>query len=581
MASISTALQTQLRQLLVTAFDNNELGLLCVDLVGNSELVLGPNDDLVVRATKIIQYFDKRGRIADVIAWCHKERPHLRGELDQIRRQLQPAKFFISYRRNSANDSQLANFLHESLTSLGHTVFIDTSMRTGAAWLDEIDGQIKASDFLIVLLSAHSVDSEMVKSEVQRAADYRKAQNKPQILPVRVALEGMLPYSLAAFLNPLQYVVWAHANDNDRVRDDILAALSGALPDQVAVAPTLIAPGIVVTSDGRIGPESDVLTAPLPQVDPRFLDELETPGGTVKLKDTLYVSREADERLKREIAKQGTTTTIRAARQTGKSSLLIRGVQHAKERGAKTLVFDFQSVDSDHLATADGLLRYMADFLVRKLGDVILPQMESPVVLALDEADRLLGASFSKDFFGLVRAWHNNRAYEEHWNKLNLVLVISTEPYLLIPDATQSPFNVGLVVNMKDFSAEQVSDLNRKHGSPLREADVPAFMALLGGQPYLTRMALYTLVTEKMAWADLVKSATLDHGPFGDHLRHHYWLLRNAPELREALKGIIKQSQCRDDVLFHRLLQAGLVKGSGDVCQCRCGLYAEYFKDKL
>ena len=251
------------------------------------------------------------------------------------------------------------------------------------------------------------------------------------------------------------------------------------------------------------------------------------------------------------------------------------------------------------------LLRHLAEFVVRKLrvnvdmekewhgslspqdkltsllGDVILPQLESQVVLALDEADRLLGAPFSKDFFGLVRAWHNNRAYEEQWNKLNLVLVISTEPYLLIPDATQSPFNVGMVVDLKDFTAEQVDDLNRKHGSPMREADLPAFVALLGGQPYLTRKALYTLVTEKMNWAELVKSAPTDSGPFNDHLRHHYWLLRNEPQLRDALKGIIKQSQCRDDILFHRLLQAGLVKGSGDVCECRCGLYASYFRDKL
>ena len=162
-----------------------------------------------------------------------------------------------------------------------------------------------------------------------------------------------------------------------------------------------------------------------------------------------------------------------------------------------------------------------------------------------------------------------------------MVLVISTEPYLLIPDATQSPFNVGLVVDLKDFTVVQVSDLNRKHGTPLREADLPVFMALLGGQPSLTRKALYTLVTEKMAWADLVASAATDQGPFADHLRHQYWLLRDKPELREALKGIIRQSQCRDDLLFHRLLQAGLVKGSGDVCECRCGLYAAYFKDKL
>ena len=245
---LSPALQTQLRQLLVTAFDSNELDRLCVDLVGDSEIVPGAKDDKLTRATKVIQYFDKRGRTLDVIAWCYTLRPNLRGELDRLRQQMLPAKFFISYRRNSADDNQLAHYLHDELTALGHQVFIDTTMRTGAAWLDEIDRQIKDSDFLIVLLSPNSVDSEMVKSEVQRAAEYRKLQSKPQTLPVRMGFEELLPYSLGAFLNPLQYVVWADANDNARVRDEILAALAGALPDQAAVAPVT---GMVVTDDGR------------------------------------------------------------------------------------------------------------------------------------------------------------------------------------------------------------------------------------------------------------------------------------------------------------------------------------------
>jgi len=29
------------------------------------------------------------------------------------------------------------------------------------------------------------------------------------------------------------------------------------------------------------------------------------------------------------------------------------------------------------------------------------------------------------------------------------------------------------------------------------------------------------------------------------------------------------------------LLQAGLIKGSGDLYTCRCDLYRRYFKDKL
>ncbi len=52
-------------------------------------------------------------------------------------------------------------------------------------WLEEIDRQLKASDFLVVLLSKESADSEMVQAEVHRAYEYRKLQDRPRTLPVR------------------------------------------------------------------------------------------------------------------------------------------------------------------------------------------------------------------------------------------------------------------------------------------------------------------------------------------------------------------------------------------------------------
>ena len=97
------------------------------------------------------------------------------------------AKLFISYKRNADPDQQLAQVLYKSLKRDGHQVFMDTTMRTGDAWLEEIDRQLKGSDFLIVLLSQQSADSEMVRAEVSRAYEYRKLQGRPQTLPVRVA----------------------------------------------------------------------------------------------------------------------------------------------------------------------------------------------------------------------------------------------------------------------------------------------------------------------------------------------------------------------------------------------------------
>lgn len=534
--------------------------------------------------------------------------PKQRGDLahEHVVRIEHPARIFICYKRNVAPDQKLARYVHKFLTDRGHEVFIDLTLRIGAEWLDQIDRQIKESDFLIVLLSQESVDSEMVQAEVSRAYEYHKSQGKPQTLPVRMTYEGMLPYAIAIFLNPLQYVVWQGKADNERVAQEILAAIEGRLPEREPFQIRPAAKGINFSEDGRIVADREELSPPLPDSDPRFLKELTVPSGAVRLSDKLYVERSADTRLKRQIFRRGSTATIRASRQTGKTSLLIRGIHHAHEQGANVAFLDFQAFGGYQQTSLDDFLRELAGSicdelgldldtveqawrgsrsatrkLTRFIGKHVLPIFDEQVILAMDEADCLLQTDFHKDFFSLLRSWHNRRASHPDWERLNIVLVISTEPYLLIDDVNQSPFNVGLRLYLKDFDAAQVRDLNQRHGSPVSENDFPHLMALLSGHPYLTRKAFYTLVTEHWTWSHLIHFAATDQGPFGDHLQRQYWLLRDAPDLRNALKEIIHHERCADELAFFRLLRAGLVKGRGDVCRCRCGLYEMYFRDKL
>jgi hypothetical protein len=518
----------------------------------------------------------------------------------------QPAHLFICYKRHVEPDQKLAAYLHKFLTAWGHTVFIDATLRTGEAWLKEIDQQIKDSDFLIVLLSRESADSEMVQAEVRRAYEYRRRQRRPRTLPVRMAYQGLLPYSIDAFLDPLQYVVWQDDSDNERISHDILAAIEGRLPERAPIQARHVTAGATISEDGRVVDDDESWHPPLPEFDPRFLEGLDAPGGAVRLRDKFYIERDADAHLNRQVLKPGTITTIRASRQTGKSSLLVRGAHHALQNGTKVVNIDIQRIDKEHLKTPDTFLRYLAEFIARKLRldaarveeswsssfgpqdkltclmeDYIIPGSNESIVLAMDEVDRLLHTPFHSDFFALIRSWHNSAAHNEQWEKLSIVMVISTEPYLLIIDLDQSPFNVGLPLYLKDFDEGQVGDLNQRHGSPVKERDLPQLIELLGGHPYLTRKALYTLVTERLAWADLVRVAADDHGPFGDHLRRQHWLLRDESSLREALKQVIRHTRCADNMAFFRLLRAGLVKGRGEVCKCRCDLYRMYFEDRL
>ena len=514
---------------------------------------------------------------------------------------------FICYKHYTYSDQKLATYLHERLTAQGHQVFIDPMMRTDESWLEQIDQQIKASDFFIVLLSKAATDSEMIQSEVNQAYEYYQSQGKPHLLSVRIANEGLLPYAIPAFLEPLHYVDWQSESDNIWVVEEILNAIAGKLPQSIASAQVRVAwETDIISEDGRPVVGDETSPPPLPAFDPRFLKELTVPGGAVKLRDKLYIERTVDAQLKDQIVKWGTTTTIRAPRQTGKTSLLMRGIHYARQQKLNVVFLDFQSFGSDQLASPDLFLHELAvsicdelnldeaiiadawdgsrspfKKLTRFMEQHVLPNFDQPIVLAMDEADSLLRTDFYQDFFGLLRSWHNRRASREEWEKFNLVLVISTEPYLLIDDIHQSPFNVGLHLSLTDFDGNQVRELNRRHSSPVAESELPPLMALLNGHPFLTRLALYKMVTEGLSWADLRQQAPTDYGPFGDHLRHQYWIIYDKPELKDALREIILTKCCPDEISLFRLLRAGLIKGSGDVYTCRCDLYKLYFGEKL
>lgn len=524
------------------------------------------------------------------------------GTLEWPDTDVQARRIFVCYSRRASQDEALARFLQQRLESHGHSVFIDRTMRAGSNWLQQIDEEIRNSDYLLVLLSEVSADSEMVQAEVRRAYEYRRQNGKPQTLPVRLAFDDALPYTLDFFLNPLQYVTWRDERDNEQVVREIEAALSDRLTDK----PLLSTETQVGPIDGRRIKQSRHIVRPLPAVDPRFLDALVAPGGTLSTDDDFYIQRESDWQLQQQVAKRGSTITIRAPRQSGKSSLLVRGVQQAREQGGRVVYLDMQRIDQSHLMTPELFLNYLATFIARRLRldpnsveeagkgslgpqdkltywleEQVLEVDKTPVTLAMDEVDRLLETAFHNDFFALVRSWHNNRAFDERWADFNVMMVISTEPYLLINEPAQSPFNVGLKLYLEEFEPEQVYELNRRHGAPVKEHNLPEFIQLFGGHPYLTRMALYVLVVSAPGWQTFLQTAPTDQGPFSDHLRRYHWLLSEEPALQAALKEVIRYKRCSDERALFRLLRAGLVKGSGDFCLCRCDLYRLYFSEKL
>ena len=333
--------------------------------------------------------------------------------------------------------------------------------------------------------------------------------------------------------------------------------------------------------------------------------EFDAPGGPIPVDRNFYITRKADGELDREVQQSRNIIPIKGPRQSGKSSLLIRGCNTAREYGAKVIEIDFDPIPERYFDSLDTLLLYLVEeVIIRALGfdldkakefwfdmetpegnirqlleEYILPQIDSYLIMAFDTADRILNREYCNDFFAMIRGWYNRGAYQKQFQKLNIILVISTEPNLLISNPNISPFNIKHPIYLEDFNAEQVSKLNQKFSAPLNNHELANLQNLLNGHPYLTHLAYYHLLSGQYSnWADLASKATSDQGPFDSHLYHIYKLILNDHEFVSILKNLKVEGNLK---MFERLKRAGLVTGTSKNFSYRCKLYQIYFEERL
>ena len=503
-------------------------------------------------------------------------------------------KAFISYRHVSPDEEcavELSNFLEQA----GLEVFIDTRILVGQKWVDEIDRQLRSSEHFVALLSAESIRSDMLRQEIGDAYALAR-RGKIRIYPIRLAFDGALPYDLGAYLNPLQYIPWNRSEPWDQVCRCILTAIRS--PHQ---SPSQQRNEVSVQDLHRLVQVTDQAGAPLPAADPR----LDT--GAVALDSPFYVSRPTDDEVTRLVGTPGRTILIKGARQVGKTSLLTRSMGAAERCGHRVVYIDFQLIDDAHLESLKTLATYIAHRIARTLRTATQPADvwddhlgapesltefiqqamladATPVSICCDEVDRIFDCKYRNAFFAMVRAWHNRRATAPAWRSFGLLIAHSTEPALFIDDVNQSPFNVGDVFRLEDFTPAEIAWLNQRHGLPLKSAaELDAIQRLVGGHPYLVRQSLYVLSTNRVgSLADLLASADDDGGPFGDHLRRHLFGLSKRPHIASAFKTVVREKRCEGEDDFQRLKAAGLVAGTSRAsARVRCDLYQRYFSRHL
>lgn len=484
----------------------------------------------------------------------------------------------LLYKRNAKPDDHVLSLLEAGLRAAGHQVFIDRHMRIGVEWASEIKRQVQESDAIIPLLSAASVKSEMLGSEIEEAAQYAQQNSgKPRILPVRVkfekgltAEERALPEPFYGILGRLQYQPWEGPADDHELLTRVLEALTHR--EQTSIIPE------------------------------------QEPGGADPLDSPYYIERPTDLKFREAIDRQDSIVSVKGARQMGKTSLLARGMKYARDKGKKVVFCDFQNMQ-DGLETVDSFYRSICDMLAARLKlsvkpakvwdpdmpsaenfstylcDEVLDKIDGQLVLALDEVDILTSRSYASEAFGKLRSFHNARATEPDrpWDRLTLAIVYATEAHLLITDHNQSPFNVGTQLELQDFTPAQVRELNGRYQEPLRNADeLDRFFALLNGQPYLTRRGFYDLTHERRSLADFEAHADADNGPYGDHLKRILFRLADNEKLTDVIRGMLKGQPVPDAMTFYRLRSAGLLAGTSvQDARFRCAIYQRFLARHL
>lgn len=474
----------------------------------------------------------------------------------------------LLYKRNVQLDEQVLNLLESELRKSGYRVFVDRHMQVDMEWAQEVERRVSGAEAVIVLLSAAAVNGEILAYELQIAHESARKKGKPRILPVRVNFDAVLPGSLATVLDGIQYSQWRGVQDNKTLVAAILRSLKSppaALGDR-----------------------------------PR----LEAVGGAVPLDSQFYIVRPTDEELYEAIARKDSVILLKGARQMGKTSLMARGLQEARRTGAKIVLTDFQKLNASHLESVEQLFLALAGSIADQLDvDVnpadywnprrgpsmnferflkreVLNPLSTSLIWGMDEIDRLFSCSFGSEVFGLFRSWHNERSLDPDGplKKLTLAIAYATEAHMFIKDINQSPFNVGTLLVLTDFTPPQLSELNKRYGSPLKDqSELNQFYDLIGGQPYLTRRGLNELASRKSRFSDLANRAADDDGPFGDHLRRLLVSIAEDAALQEAVNGMLAGGHSTSQEIFYRLRSSGLVAGdSARDMKPRCKLYGLY-----
>ena len=309
------------------------------------------------------------------------------------------------------------------------------------------------------------------------------------------------------------------------------------------------------------------------------------------------------------VSQPGALIRIKAPSKMGKTRMLNSILDFANLQHYQIVQINFLQIESNKFQSLDLFLRWfctaISDALKLEINldqywhpdrgskqsctrflEDILQASQQPLVLGLDEVDRLLNYSdISQDFFYLLRCWHEEANNKELWENLRLIVVYSTEDFGSL-NINQSPFNVGIPIELKPFNQQQIKELAQLYQLNLSIAEIEQLITVLGGHPYLVDSIMSHLISNpEISLAALLKGASEDNGIYSGFLLQHLINLRANHQLSQVFLEIL-QSKIPiqiDTLLAYQLYWMGLIQWSntGNTVAPSCEVYRLYFRKRL
>ncbi|MBV8206195.1 MAG: AAA-like domain-containing protein [Acidobacteria bacterium] len=319
-----------------------------------------------------------------------------------------------------------------------------------------------------------------------------------------------------------------------------------------------------------------------------------------------YIRRGADTQFERALGAAESIILVSAPRQTGKTSLVARGLAGLDRDSVVSVTTDFGKLPVQVRSDSNGFLLMLADELAGQVGATSNPELDwsarrpptvnfdrflkkllqatsRRVIWAIDEADCLFQAPIGNEFFALLRSFHNERALQpgSPVHRLTVVISYAREAHLFISDENQSPFNVGTRIVLRDFSAAEAGELNDRYGNPLNHAELAQLFNLVGGHPLLIHGSLQAVSLGERTVAQILQAENPHDGLFGDHLRRMLRSLNQSVRLKAALMEFLETGSAFPEQVYELQAAGLLAEGHSTRPRMRCPMYAQFLRDEL